>query len=808
MRRPLALLLAATIAVPIATPRTGRSQEAPDTTPPRAGRSQEVTTPSRGQALVLSGGGSRGIAHAGVIAGLEKKGYSPGIVVGTSMGAVIGALYASGMNADSVWSVVDMQDWRQIFAPFPSRIGLDRSVHYPVLRLQGTGNSPELRGYLDDWQINRQLVRQLFRPSVAVRGDFDRLPRRFRSIAADLRDGDLVSIGYGDLARSVRASMAQAGVFAPTAWGNRVLTDGGVSDYFPVGEARRLGAREVIGVDVLRPSEEIHSTGASAVMDRSLRLLVQNARVDTLPPDILIAPDIDPTVSPISYPSDPEPLFMDGYRATDSLPPSSAEPPGALPALPDSLAEVRVLLASSPLRPLLKRAFDRFGGARFDADQILKYVDRLYATGLFTGVWPSVEGPPGQPSGAPASSAASAETPPAQAAPPTPPPVEEGREGFDGVDNDSTEVETPAVGAPADTLSEPPSGESSEPPSAASSAPSDSAALSALGAAPDTSSTRETVSDAAPALLIRAETVGALSVNGAVGYDNDRGGRGWANLRKLGVMGSHTVEFALEAMANGIEQSAGMNVRVPTVDRLPTAWSGGLYIAESQIRFLNVRPEGDDPDVKRGGGWIGAEVRKISPAIEATAIFTAEGLDANVGPSGDSFGPMIRIGFIPDKLQLVGIPTSAEGEARTGDARYARVRARGSRVFAFKKLSVAPLFDVAAVTQGAPRDIVPSPGMDQLVPALRWGERRGRAQVIVGLDAAFPLFTKIRVRLRGGGSADQLLPDGSDFSSATLWFGGASVSALWWTPFGRIEGGLEANTLGDRRAVVSVGQDF
>ena len=805
MRRPLALLLAATIAVPIATPRTSRSQ---DTTPPRA---------ASGQALVLSGGGSLGIAHAGVIAGLEQKGYSPGIVVGTSMGAVIGALYASGMNADSVWSVVDMQDWRQIFAPFPSPVGPDRSVHYPVLRLQGTGNSPELRGYLDDWQINRQLTRQLFRPSAAVRGDFDRLPRRFRSIAADLRNGDLVSIGYGDLARSVRASMAQAGVFAPTAWDHRVLTDGGVSDYFPVAEARRLGAREVIGVDVIRPTAEIHSTEASAVVDRSLRLLVRHARADTLPPDVLIAPNIDPTISAISYPTDPEPLFMAGYRATDSLPQGagSPEPPGTLPALPDSLAEVRVL-SDSPLRPLLKRAFDRFGKARFDADQILKYVDRLYATGLFTGVWPSVEGAPAQPPGTPASSAGSTETPAAQMAPPTPPPVEEGREGFDGVGDDSTEVETPAVDAPPDTLSEPPSGESSEPPPGASSASPpggssaspDSTALSALGAAPDTSSTPTAVSDAVPALLIRAETVGALSVNGAVGYDNDRGGRGWANLRKLEAMGSHTVEFGLEAMANGIDQSAGMTVRVPTVDRLPTAWSGGLYIAETEIRFLNVRPNGDDPEVKRGGGWIGAEVRKIGPAIEATAIFTAEGLDANVGPSGDSFGPMVRIGFIPDNLQLVGIPTSAEGEARTGDARYARVRARGSRVFTFKKLTVAPLFDVAAVTQGAPRDIVPSPGMDQLVPALRWGERRGRAQAVAGVDAAFPLFTKIRVKLRGGGSADQLLPDGSDFSSATLWFGGASVSALWWTPFGRIEGGLEANTLGDRRAVVSVGQDF
>lgn len=798
MRRPLALLLAALLAVPTILVSPGRAQDAAPGSPSR-------------QALVLSGGGSRGIAHAGVIAGLEQKGYDPDIVVGTSMGAVIGALYASGMNADSVWSVVDAQDWRQLFAPYPSAIGLDRSVHYPVLRLQGTGGQPQLRGYVDDWQVNRQLVRQLFRPSAAVRGDFDRLPRRFRSIAADLRDGSMVSIGYGDLARAVRASMAQAGVFAPTTWDERLLTDGGVSDYFPVEEARRLGAREVIGVDVLRPGPEIHSTEALAVIDRTLRILVQHARADTIPPDILIAPDIDPTISPIDYPSDPAPLYMDGFRATERLPRVADAPiaPAPLPALPDSLAEVRVLAADSPLQPLLKQAFDRFGGARFDADQILKYVDRLYATGLFTGVWPSVEAAPA----APPSSA----RPPAQAAPPpqaptAQPPIREESGSFDGIGADSTDDR----GAPPDTLfspdtesrgTPPPQGTASAPGSGQTGAPSDTAAPSG-GATPDTSSTPSTVSDAVPALIVRAETVGALSVNGAVGYDNDRGGRGWANLHRLAAMGSHTVEVSLEGMANGIEQSAGMTLRVPTVARIPTAWSGGLYIAETGIRFLDVRPDGDDADVKRGGGWIGAELRKIGPAIEATAIFTAEGIDANVGPGGDSFGPMVRIGFIPDNLQLVGIPTSAEGEARTGDARYARVRARGSRAFSYHGVAIAPLFDVAAVTQGAPRDIVPSPGMDQLVPALRWGERRGRAQAVVGVDAAFPLFAKIRFKLRGGGSADQLLPDGSDFSNETLWFGGASVSALFWTPFGRIEGGLEASTLGDRRAVVSVGQDF
>src|SRR6188474_1689199 len=105
MRRPQTLRLAATFTIALSIALTSGIRPA----------------------HVLSGGGSRGIAHAGVIAGLEQKGYNPDIVVGTSMGAIVGALYASGMSADSVWSVVDEQDWRQIFAPFPSPVGLDRS---------------------------------------------------------------------------------------------------------------------------------------------------------------------------------------------------------------------------------------------------------------------------------------------------------------------------------------------------------------------------------------------------------------------------------------------------------------------------------------------------------------------------------------------------------------------------------------------------------------------------------------------------------------------------------------------------------
>src|SRR5262245_7381837 len=162
-----------------------------------------------GDAVVLSGGGSRGLAHAGALVGLERRGHDPDLVVGTSMGAIIGALYAGGYEPSAIWRIVEREDWRGVFEPMPVRVGRERDLRHPVLQLQsGEGGLLFTKGYLADWRINRELVRRLFSPAARARGDFDRLPRRFRAIAADLDGGAMVSIGSGDLARAARASMA------------------------------------------------------------------------------------------------------------------------------------------------------------------------------------------------------------------------------------------------------------------------------------------------------------------------------------------------------------------------------------------------------------------------------------------------------------------------------------------------------------------------------------------------------------------------------------------------------------------------
>src|SRR5690606_20222927 len=105
----------------------------------------------------------------------------------------------------------------------------------------------------------------LFDANARARGNFDRLPRRFRALATDLETGRAVSLGSGDLARAVRASMAYPGFFAPVEWNGHLLVDGGVVDNLPTLEARELGARRLVAVDVTRPAERV---GSRAPLDR------------------------------------------------------------------------------------------------------------------------------------------------------------------------------------------------------------------------------------------------------------------------------------------------------------------------------------------------------------------------------------------------------------------------------------------------------------------------------------------------------------------------------------------------------------
>lgn len=344
------------------------------------------------EALVLSGGGGRGIAHAGVLLGLEERGYSPGMVVGTSMGSIVGALYAAGIDPDSIAAIVTHEDWRALFAPDVLAVGPDRIAVRPLVSFGVGDDGIVLGGVVPDAGINRRLVEMLFDAGARARSDFDRLPRRYRAVAADLRDGSVVVLGHGDLARAVRASMAVPGVFSPVVIDGRILVDGGIADNLPTTQARALGALYIIASDVLLPELDELPTSRVAIGVRALRLLIENASPSGPEPDVFITPRIPEEISAATFPADTRPLIDIGREAALAvLPARSAAQPSPAPTRLDALADTVVVEGDDArINAFVHAAFAGTAGA-YDADRIVERARRLYATGMFRGVWPRVE---------------------------------------------------------------------------------------------------------------------------------------------------------------------------------------------------------------------------------------------------------------------------------------------------------------------------------------------------------------------------------------------------------------------------------
>ncbi len=208
--------------------------------------------------LVLSGGGARGMAHIGVIKVLERERIPVDCVVGTSMGAVVGSLYASGLTATEIETQLRALDWNTMFVD-----RIDRRVF--TQRRKAEDRSFLAKGSLGLRDGNLGVAPSLFegqRLAVALRSallpianisHFDDLPIPFRAIGTDLETGDAVEMDQGDLVNAVRASMAVPGALAPVSYGDRSLIDGGVSLNLPVETAQGWGARRIIAVDIAAP---------------------------------------------------------------------------------------------------------------------------------------------------------------------------------------------------------------------------------------------------------------------------------------------------------------------------------------------------------------------------------------------------------------------------------------------------------------------------------------------------------------------------------------------------------------------------
>jgi len=210
--------------------------------------------------LVLGGGGARGAAHIGVLRVLERERIPVDYIAGTSMGAIVGGLYASGLSADEIERVLDSIDWTDAFddrSPRPDRPFVRKRDDDNYLVKRNLGLSDDLQVQFPAGLIQGQKIDLILKAStlhVAGIDDFDRLPTPFRAIATDILTGQEVVLAHGDLARSIRASMSVPAIFAPVEIEGHLLVDGGVANNVPVNVVRQMGADIVIAIDVGSPS--------------------------------------------------------------------------------------------------------------------------------------------------------------------------------------------------------------------------------------------------------------------------------------------------------------------------------------------------------------------------------------------------------------------------------------------------------------------------------------------------------------------------------------------------------------------------
>ena len=236
-------------------------------------------------AVVLSGGGAFGAIHVGALKVLEEAGIPVDMVVGTSMGSIVGALYSVGYNSDDIATLFRQMDWSNLFldSDDASRLTLrerdDKNTYIYKRDFYVPGNiDPQPGGVIRGANIEETFERYLYGYTDSI--DFlTDLPRQFACIATDLVADDEVVLTRGSLVKSVRSSMSIPGVFTPVRMGEKQLVDGGAKNNFAANVARRLGADIVIGIKFDRQLDTITNyrriidvlerTGGSDVSHRS-----------------------------------------------------------------------------------------------------------------------------------------------------------------------------------------------------------------------------------------------------------------------------------------------------------------------------------------------------------------------------------------------------------------------------------------------------------------------------------------------------------------------------------------------------------
>jgi NTE family protein len=371
----------------------------------------QAVTPCVG--LVLGGGGARGAAHIGVLKVLERERVPICRIAGTSMGAIVGALYAAGYSPDEIESVLASVDWKDVLNDDPPRLD------FPIRRKNDTlrylldfrlgirdGKIQLPRGVIQGQKL-LLLLRRLTLHTWHV-DHFDDLPIPFRAVATDIARGEPVVFDRGDLALAIRASMSVPAAFAPLRVDGRLLVDGGIVNNVPVDIVRQMGANHLIVVDVGAPllsDDDLNSP--IAITMQMLDVLMKQRTADVLRGMALTDVKIQPELGDIGS--------ADFDRAVETIAPGEAAAERvvsqimrfSIPAAeyadwqqrhrkramdPPMIAFLDVLKHRSRTSGYVMRRLDELPGQPLEVDRVERAIGGAYGLGNYERIaWKPIE---------------------------------------------------------------------------------------------------------------------------------------------------------------------------------------------------------------------------------------------------------------------------------------------------------------------------------------------------------------------------------------------------------------------------------
>lgn len=360
--------------------------------------------------LVLSGGGARGGVHVGVLRALEELHVPIDYIAGTSIGAVIGGFYASGMTVDQIEDVINGIDWEAAFLEdTPRELRSFRRKREDDLFLvdqrPGFNNGEfQLPIGIVQGQVIDLITAETVLPAALVR-DFDNLPIPFRAVAADIATGEAVILRSGNLASALRATMSVPAVLAPIEIDGRLLVDGGIVMNLPVEVARDMGADIVIAVDVSAPL--LNREDLDSVLDVTAQLttlLTRYGVTDQLAElgerDVLLTAELDEQFGsttfarmaetiPVGYElamrnaGELQALALDAPAYEAQRAARRARRPGAPPRIDFVRLQNDSIIDDSVIEFYLR---DIELGAPLDLDRVEETINKIYGLGLYQNV--------------------------------------------------------------------------------------------------------------------------------------------------------------------------------------------------------------------------------------------------------------------------------------------------------------------------------------------------------------------------------------------------------------------------------------